>query len=427
MMFGACIFMFSVAGKADVHAASNVNQAKTINVNKMYKGSLTNKKEILYKVTLPEPGNVTLSIKRNAKTSFEGHIQNSKGYIYTFVYTKRQDDTSGFDEVQVGLPKGTYYVRINNSGGQGSKADYQFSTKYTKSQYYEKESNDKVATANAINLNATYKGVISHSDDRDYFRFVVPQNGNVTLNMKQKRDTIWRGSIQDRSNKKLAELYSNENGSLTTYMKKGTYYFVMENYDDSVDVPYEFTISDRTSSLKASQINVTNNTGKSDSVKVSNLKKGDVVTVYDAKSKGNVIGKTTAKGTSVSFKVSQLGKKTGKVYVTVMKSPLRESDRVAQTFKGETSPSVKTSQVKVTNHKGKADTVVISSLAKGDVVKIYKAKSKGNMWVKGTAKGKKLTLSIKQLGKKSGKVYVTVTKSGQQESGRVAVSYKKEK
>ena len=423
-MFGACLFIFSVAGKADVQAASNVNQAKAINVNKMYKGSLANKKDILYKVTLPEPGNVTLSIKRNAKTSFEGHIQNSKGYIYTFVYTKRQDDTSGFDEVQVGLPKGTYYVRINNSG---SKGDFQFSTKYTKSQFYEKESNDKVATANAINLNATYKGVISHSDDRDFFTFIVPQNGNVTLSIKQKRDTIWRGSIQDRSNKKLAELYSNENGSLTTYMKKGTYTFVMENHDDSVDVPYEFTISDRTSSLKASQINVTNHTGKADSVKVSSLKKGDVVTVYDAKSKGNVIAKTTAKGTSVDFKVSQLGKKTGKVYVTVIKSPLRESDRVAQTFKGETTPSVKTSQVKVTNHKGKADTVVISSLAKGDVVKIYKAKSKGNMWVKGTAKGKKLTLSIKQLGKKSGKVYVTVTKSGQQESGRVAVSYKKEK
>ena len=422
----AFIFMLSVAGKTDVQAAAK-NQAKTIKVNNVYKGSLANKKGISYKVTLPEAGNVTLSIKRNAKTSFEGQIQNSKGYIYTYVYTKRQDDTSGFDEVQVGLPKGTYYVLINNSGGQVSKASYQFSTKYTKSDYYEKESNDKVATANAIKLNASYKGVISHSDDRDFFKFVVPQNGNVTLAMKQKRDTIWRGHIQNSTGKQFGELYTNEKGNLTTNLKKGTYYFVVENYDDTVDVPYEFTISDRTVLLKSSQIKVTNNTGKADSIKVSSLKKGDIVSVYNAKSKGKVVAKTTAKGTSVSLDVNQLGKKTGKVYVTVTKSPLRESDRVAQTFKGETSPSVKTSQVKISNNKGKADKVVISSLAKGDVVKVYNAKSKGKVLVKGTAKSKKLTLSNKQLGKKAGKVYVTITKSGQLESGRVAVSYKKEK
>lgn len=418
--------MLSVAGKTDGQAAA-MNQAKTIKVNNMYKGSLANKKGISYKVTLPEAGNVTLSIKRNAKTSFAGQIQNSKGYIYTFVYTKRQDDTSGFDEVQVGLPKGTYYVSINNSGGNVSKADYQFTTTYIKSDYYEKESNDKVATANAITLNASYKGVISHSDDRDMFKFVVPQDGNVTLAMKQKRDTIWHGQIENSMGEQFGELYSNENGSLTTYMKKGTYYFVMENHDDSVDVPYEFSISDRNSPLKASQIKVTNHTGKTDSVQVSNLKKGDIIAVYNANSKGNVLAKTTAKGTSVSLNVNQLGKKTGKVYVTVTKSPLRESDRVAQTFKGETSPSLKTSQVKIANHKGKADTVVLSSLAKGDVVKVYNAQSKGKVLMKGTANGKQATLSIKQLGKKAGKVYVTTTKSGQLESDRVAISYKKEK
>ncbi|MFB6801721.1 hypothetical protein ACFCVU_11005 [Peribacillus butanolivorans] len=44
-----------------------------------------------------------------------------------------------------------------------------------------------------------------------------------------------------------------------------------------------------------------------------------------------------------------------------------------------------------------------------------------------TIKGKRVTSSIKQLGKKSGKVYMTVTKSGQKESARVLNSYMKEK
>lgn len=427
MMVGIFIFILSVGGKTDVYA-STISKASTIKVNQSYKGSISNKKEKdFYKITLPEAGNVTLSIKRNAKASFEGHIQNSKGFIYTFVYTKRQDDVSRYDEVQVGLPKGTYYIMITNNGGQASKASYQFSVNYTKSNYYEKESNDKVSTANAISLNATYKGVISHSDDRDVFKFDVRQNGNVILNMKQKRDAIWRGYIQDKQGKRLVELHSNEKKSLQTYLKKGTYYFVMENYEDSVDDPYEFSISDSTVPLKTSQIKVTNNKGKEDIVKVSSLKKGDVVNVYNAKSKGKVIAKTTSKGASVSLKVKQLGKKTGKVYVTVTKSPLRESARIAQSFKGETSDALKKNQVKISNNKGKADTVVTTSLTKGDVVKVYNAKSKGKVLVKVTAKGKTATGTIKQLGKKSGKVYVTVTKSGQLESVRMAVSYKKEK
>ncbi|MBK5462578.1 MULTISPECIES: hypothetical protein [unclassified Peribacillus] len=47
--------------------------------------------------------------------------------------------------------------------------------------------------------------------------------------------------------------------------------------------------------------------------------------------------------------------------------------------------------------------------------------SKGGVFAKLTVKGKGVTSSIKQLGKKSGKVYVTVTKSGQKESARVLI------
>ncbi|KRF60788.1 hypothetical protein ASG99_07575 [Bacillus sp. Soil768D1] len=49
--------------------------------------------------------------------------------------------------------------------------------------------------------------------------------------------------------------------------------------------------------------------------------------------------------------------------------------------------------------------------------------SKGGVFTKLTVKGKRVISSIKQDGKKSGKVYVTVTKSGQKESARVLISY----
>ncbi|USK70048.1 hypothetical protein [Peribacillus asahii] len=64
------------------------------------------------------------------------------------------------------------------------------------------------------------------------------------------------------------------------------------------------------------------------------------------------------------------------------------------------------------NNKGKPDTVTVSKIAKGDVITMYNARSKGKVLAKKTS---------------SGKVYVTVKKSGQTENTRIAVSYAKEK
>lgn len=87
------------------------------------------------------------------------------------------------------------------------------------------------------------------------------------------------------------------------------------------------------------------------------------------------------------------------------------------------SNSVKTSSVKVINNKSKSDSVSVSGLAKGDVVKVYNASSKGTLLATKTSTGSSALLSIKQLGTKSGKVYVTVTKTGYTESNRVAVTF----
>lgn len=77
------------------------------------------------------------------------------------------------------------------------------------------------------------------------------------------------------------------------------------------------------------------------------------------------------------------------------------------------------------NNKKKNDTIKVIGLTKGDVVKVYNAKGKKIASKKSI--GKSVTISIKQLGKNAGKVYVTVTKAGKKESKRTAVKFKKEK
>ncbi|MFJ7755046.1 hypothetical protein ACQKGI_06680 [Peribacillus muralis] len=416
---GIVILLLTLAVNTEAHAPLNGQ------VNTMYNGALASSKDKkVYKAVLPEAGVVTLSIKRNAKASWEGTIQSGKGTNYTHVYTGSQNGSSSFEEVKVGLPKGTYHIVISDNGA-ATKVPFQFSVKYTKDDHFEQESNDTLEAANAIRLNETRRGVISTSDDRDAFKFNVPQNGHVVMSVKQQAETDWHAVIQDRSGKKYGELYTSEKPAITPYLKKGSYYLVMENAENTIDAPYQFTISDTSPSVKAAQISVSNETGKPDDIKLSGMKKGTIIKVYDAKSRGKVVVKATATEASLKLKVKQLGKKSGNVYVSATQSPLRESVLVARAYQGEISDSLKKAQIKVVNNKGKADIVKVSSVTKGDVIKVYGGK--GAVLAKATTKGKVVNVSIKQLGKQSGKLSMTVTKHGQRESARLAVPYDKEK
>ncbi|MBI0576254.1 hypothetical protein IEC97_02675 [Neobacillus cucumis] len=92
------------------------------------------------------------------------------------------------------------------------------------------------------------------------------------------------------------------------------------------------------------------------------------------------------------------------------------------------SPSkvLKKSQVKVTNNKGKkADKITVKSLKKGEVIKVYS--KTGSLIAAKESTGKTAVLTVKQLGKKSGKVYVSIIRSKHAESGKVSITFKAEK
>ncbi|MBS4218977.1 hypothetical protein KHA96_11685 [Bacillus sp. FJAT-49711] len=90
---------------------------------------------------------------------------------------------------------------------------------------------------------------------------------------------------------------------------------------------------------------------------------------------------------------------------------------------GEKTDTLKTKPVKITNNKGKSDTIAVGDLVKGDVVKVYNASSKGKFLASTTSKGKSATLTVKQLGLKSGKIYISIKRANQLESARFAVFY----
>jgi len=98
---------------------------------------------------------------------------------------------------------------------------------------------------------------------------------------------------------------------------------------------------------------------------------------------------------------------------------------VADAAKVKRSPTLKVSNIKVTNNKDKPDIVEIKSLKSKDIVKIYSSSNK-LLYKSSAVKKSSLTISLKQLGQKSGFIFVTVTKRGMSEGKKVKVTFKGE-
>ncbi|RYL95173.1 hypothetical protein EWI07_03915 [Sporolactobacillus sp. THM7-4] len=180
--------------------------------------------------------------------------------------------------------------------------------------------------------------------------------------------------------------------------------------------------SEYSARLSTGQVRVTNNYGKSDTVYVSHLKKGDVIRVYH--SSGKWLKTQTSKGTSTTLYIKQLGAQAGRLSVTVAHPYRRPGGKLTVPYGAELSAPLQASQIEVTNNRGSADTIYVGRLKKGDVIRVYNAKGQGLASVKSA--GSSVTASVDQLGEMSGKIYLTVTHSGQKTSSKTAVTYKSE-
>ncbi|MGZ4112989.1 MAG: hypothetical protein ACXVP5_11200 [Tumebacillaceae bacterium] len=177
----------------------------------------------------------------------------------------------------------------------------------------------------------------------------------------------------------------------------------------------------------ASKFVITNHTvGTNDLVEATGLKPGDVVKVY-ASDKKTLLGTSSAVEagkSTVSFSVPQIGDIAGTAYVTLTSVGFSESAQVAVRYKAEATKALLDGQVKVTNNFGKHDTVDVTGLKKGDVIKVYDANGKllNASAAVGTGKNS-VSISISQLGAGVGFVNVSITSTGLLESDPLKVTY----
>ncbi|WP_135552200.1 hypothetical protein [Paenibacillus cymbidii] len=201
---------------------------------------------------------------------------------------------------------------------------------------------------------------------------------------------------------------------------------------ESTRIEKTYTAEQTSASVSATATNEAE--GTADTIAVSGLAPGDIVTVYPSKSSLRVMGTAEASGTTATIAIEQLGKKAGTVYVAVTSGDKRPSARTAVSYTAEAtvavdknavqSTTLSASAIAVTNGTAnQADQVTVSGLAAGDVVKVYEGATSG--WVMGSAteSGGTASVSIAQLGSAKGKIYVSVTSTDKLESKRTAAAY----
>ncbi len=180
--------------------------------------------------------------------------------------------------------------------------------------------------------------------------------------------------------------------------------------------------------INPANVTITNNFGSADTIRVGNLNSGDVIKVYDALSGGNQLGTGTvsASGNDVTVNVAQLGSSAGSVFLTAKGKGKYESGRVKVDYSSEASSgSISTDNILITNNSGKADIVKVMGLTAQDVVRVYDSTSGGMLLGSAfvPASSSEATVTVAQLGKAAGVVYVTITSKGKSESGRIGAGY----
>ena len=230
--------------------------ANVIDVNKKYVGNLSNDSDKdYYKFTIPGNGLVTLTYEATGGRSNMSTILYDSGSQAVFS-NRFNSDTAVFPHTSLRyrLPAGTYYVLVNHYGGDPNNSDYYITVNYTdeSGQAIEVEYNNDTTTANPIAINTALKGNLSNDSDKDYYKFTLDSQRNITIiySATGGRSNMNVALYDSSSKHVLSSRFNSDNVSFpfsleTTTLTAGTYYVIVNHYGgDLNNSDYTITVSD---------------------------------------------------------------------------------------------------------------------------------------------------------------------------------------
>ena len=223
-------------------------KANTVTANNVYNGNLWQKSDAdYYKITLSSNGCLSLVFSHTrldtTNSVFQAYIYDSQQTQLSYYYL-----TGNLTEhtMNIGLAKGTYYIRIdkyNKSSDAGVFVNYTLNTKFTSTQYWEKEDNNAFTKANSIELDKYYSGNLWSKSDSDYYKFTLTDDKKVYINLAHDKldstNSVWSVFVYNSDQGQLSKYYFNGSESshiVNIGLSKGTYYVKVEKYNKSSDI-----------------------------------------------------------------------------------------------------------------------------------------------------------------------------------------------
>ena len=254
-----------------------VDTANSVAAGTTYYGSSRENKDVdYYKINIVQAGYVSLSFgkeydkdssRRWYVTLYDG--TQKKVMSRTFYCGTETTETT----CKVGVPSGTYYVKVEPEYYHWSDVPYSLRVNYTTSSVWETEFNDTVDTANSVAAGTTYYGSSRENKDVDYYKINIVQAGYVSLSFGKEYDKDssrrWYVTLYDGTQKKLMSrtFYCGTEATETTCkvgVPSGTYYVKVEpEYYHWSDVPYSLKVNYTSSNMWETEFNDTVDTANS--------------------------------------------------------------------------------------------------------------------------------------------------------------------
>ena len=204
-----------------------VSQAQTISLGKKYTENLESVWSVnYYKFTLTQTGRINLQFGNEQVTGTNTwHIE---------IYNEDEDKVlenagSGMHYQQVGLPQGTYYIKVY-SGGMGlwKKDNYDLKVDFEAGTEWEVEVNDTLSQSNEICTGKTYYGSLNSEADIDYYKFTLPETGKLSFCFGNDEARVY--------GKWYVEIYNEAGNEVMT--KEYTGYTNVDKFDTNIQEIY---------------------------------------------------------------------------------------------------------------------------------------------------------------------------------------------
>lgn len=202
-----------------------------------------------------EPGKVWISFRHDyiddESYFWVMEVYNDKDVFMTSI--AREGNITGFKESRgMGLPAGTYYIKVKPYEGKFSALPYTLLLNFDSTEIWEQEFNDKMEDANPIPVDTDIHGSVWAEEDKDWYSLEVEKSGDLVIdfgNLKaDKSHNYWNAYIYDDTGKEL--LSSSFHGNVSGYehsdkvaVSPGKYYICVTQGERRTVYEYFFKLS----------------------------------------------------------------------------------------------------------------------------------------------------------------------------------------